>query len=631
LILVSATIPLAQKVVATETDNSKTWMVDPKGGGDSLTIQAAVDKAKAGDTIYVKAGNYSEHVTVEKSLTLLGEDRNNTILDGTYTGIIISVNASNVVIQNFTFQNSGWEIKYGAVYVSGNSYNVTVSNNSFLNNEYGVCVDPLSWVKISNNIIIGNATYNRDHYESSGILMMSDYCTAKDNLIQNVTFGIMVNGDYNLIHNNTISGYFVYDGENYTGSLNGICTIGNDRIFIYAHKSTQNNTVTCNTIQNNDLQLALNNIKNWTIVQNNIMGGSGLGHSTPYYNQWDNGYPTGGNYYEGKFFPDMFRGVYQNITGSDGISDQNETFYENNIDHYPINHLITNFTITPTIPVPPYQTSIAPTNTPAPTTTSKPTATATPHPTSTTTPAPTQTPIKNKAPTKLAISCETSTNLTDLKAIFKGNLTSNEHGLSGVPVQFTYSQDTGLTWNNLTLTTTDKNGNLQVSWTPSSTGNYLIKAEYSGNATYERTTALVTFVVVPFSEKNIFSVTSNSTVSELTFSSANNQLAFNVSGPDGSTGYVQIHISKSLMTDNSKLNVLIDGNKVAYNCTSETNSWLISIAYHHSAHTVTVNLTAQTNASPPSDTIILIAIIIVLVAAISSAIVLTIKTLKIKP
>ena len=69
---------------------------------DYPTIQAAVDAASSGDTIQVAAGIYYEHVTVDKSLTLLGEDSTTTIIDGGWAGTVVTVTADNVNISGFT-------------------------------------------------------------------------------------------------------------------------------------------------------------------------------------------------------------------------------------------------------------------------------------------------------------------------------------------------------------------------------------------------------------------------------------------------------------------------------------------------------------------------------------------------
>ena len=58
---------------------------------DYTTIQEAVDAASDGDTIFVRAGTYYEHVTIGKNnLTLVGEN-GESIVDGNGTGTIFSV------------------------------------------------------------------------------------------------------------------------------------------------------------------------------------------------------------------------------------------------------------------------------------------------------------------------------------------------------------------------------------------------------------------------------------------------------------------------------------------------------------------------------------------------------------
>jgi len=53
-------------------------------------------------------------------------------------------------------------------------------------------------------------------------------------------------------------------------------------------------------------------------------------------NNWDNGYPSGGNYWNGYQFNDSYSGPYQNITGSDGIADTPYLLASNNYDNYPL-------------------------------------------------------------------------------------------------------------------------------------------------------------------------------------------------------------------------------------------------------------------------------------------------------
>ncbi len=53
-------------------------------------------------------------------------------------------------------------------------------------------------------------------------------------------------------------------------------------------------------------------------------------------NVWDDGYPSGGNYWSNYTGFDLYSGPYQNLTGSDGIGDTNHTIDANNQDGYPL-------------------------------------------------------------------------------------------------------------------------------------------------------------------------------------------------------------------------------------------------------------------------------------------------------
>jgi len=83
--------------------------VGGSGEGNYTTIQAALNDAKDGDTIFVYSGTYHENLVVSKSITLRGENKETTIIDGERKGDVIYITANGVKISGFTITHSGWE------------------------------------------------------------------------------------------------------------------------------------------------------------------------------------------------------------------------------------------------------------------------------------------------------------------------------------------------------------------------------------------------------------------------------------------------------------------------------------------------------------------------------------------
>jgi len=120
------------------------------------TIQAAINAAHPKETIRVRNGLYYEHLVVNKTVTLVGENRNNTIIDGNLAGNVINITASSVTFSGFTIQRSGrtWPNNRGVHINSGSNAN-NVSDNIITDNDYGLYLD-----SSSNNNISGNNITN---------------------------------------------------------------------------------------------------------------------------------------------------------------------------------------------------------------------------------------------------------------------------------------------------------------------------------------------------------------------------------------------------------------------------------------------------------------------------------------
>ena len=91
------------------------------------SIQDAIDVAKNGDTIYVYSGTYKEHLNIKKSITLIGEDREETTIDGGGSGTVVCIKADGVTVQDFAVINGnrGFSVRANDVNIE---YNIVSSH-----------------------------------------------------------------------------------------------------------------------------------------------------------------------------------------------------------------------------------------------------------------------------------------------------------------------------------------------------------------------------------------------------------------------------------------------------------------------------------------------------------------------
>jgi parallel beta-helix repeat protein len=199
-----------------------TWTVSNTGPADFRTIQAAIDSPNVtwGDIISVKSGIYYEHISVTKKLTLIGEDRDNTIIDGNGTGTVVQLYGDESTITGFTIRDGDYGVqisrqqpappiiaqpffagcrvednqildnRYGAISLEG-STNDTIVNNRVENNTlFGIHL----WSSLS-NMLVNNTIVNN----GQGV---DFYGFSQDNVLRNNTmnnnkynFGVVLRGE----------------------------------------------------------------------------------------------------------------------------------------------------------------------------------------------------------------------------------------------------------------------------------------------------------------------------------------------------------------------------------------------------------------------------------------------------
>ena len=123
------------------------------------TIQEAINNANDNDTIFVRNGMYHEHVVVDKKLSLIGENRDITIIDGDGTGVVVYL-GTNATITNFTIRNGAYGIKIWSYYLTPVYSDNAINNTKIVDNLYGgICVRGCANNTITNNIIANNTLF----------------------------------------------------------------------------------------------------------------------------------------------------------------------------------------------------------------------------------------------------------------------------------------------------------------------------------------------------------------------------------------------------------------------------------------------------------------------------------------
>jgi len=178
---------------------SKTLYVGGSGPGNYSTIQDAIDDAYDGDTVFVytESSPYTENICINKTINLIGENKNTTIIDGGGNDDVIYVSAPWVNISGLTIQNSGHVYLHDAGIQVFSQFG-NFSNNILLQNRYGIYLYETKGNTVSGNIISHNA---------DGILLWESSDTIVHNTLSDNWYGIYLDDSSNnfILENNFYS------------------------------------------------------------------------------------------------------------------------------------------------------------------------------------------------------------------------------------------------------------------------------------------------------------------------------------------------------------------------------------------------------------------------------------------
>ena len=315
---------------------------------DYATVQEAVDAANPGDTVYIRAGLYHERVTVDKTLTIEGEHRDTTILCGQGSGDVLHLTASGVTVTMLTVRDGN-----RGIYCMGadGSRIIACTVRHHVEDAIKLEDSPNSLIRVCDVVdAYGTATYfgngihmwNSDNsviedvrlYDNDGVRTVTAYWSdgtvfRRVTLFNNAGMFMLAFGSYTVeglsIHDNQVGVYLnACDHCILRDSVIQSCPGSAIHIIFNSHDNTfENNIIEGNGV---GIQLLSPNVVQNCFYHNQFIGNSTqVADSAPHpgaeAQYWDDGYPSGGNYWSDYSGSDYYHGPGQDLPGSDGIGD----------------------------------------------------------------------------------------------------------------------------------------------------------------------------------------------------------------------------------------------------------------------------------------------------------------------
>jgi parallel beta-helix repeat protein len=300
------------------------------------TIDAAITAASSGDTILAKSGVYQENLLIDKSLSLIGEDRRNTTIRGS-GGVerggnaVITLAANGVAVSGFNIESFNYSSSSKrATGFSVEGDNCTITDNNISNLYYGIFCSVQSSTLISRNSITSNYkdgirfcggsqnvfTENYISGNSQSAIAIEGYSnTISKNKIENNNRGIGVGTSYSIIFGNHLVNN-IESGLYFAGSSNIISSneiIGSKwGVYFSPLFSAPNGNIFYHNTFDNTFNVG--------------------GLSAYNVQMWDNGYPSGGNHWSDYVskYPEA------DEIATSGIGNKAYEVGDNNTDRYPL-------------------------------------------------------------------------------------------------------------------------------------------------------------------------------------------------------------------------------------------------------------------------------------------------------
>jgi parallel beta-helix repeat protein len=263
-------LPLTAKFRISVKAQYYDWIVDPNAQevpGLFNTIQGAIDNSSSGQSIFVFNGTYYETLVINKSISLVGQGRDITTIDGSQSSNVITITAGNVTIKGFHVRNGSMLRNNSAIRIE-HAQNNYITENIVSDSHDGIGIYSANNNTVSDNIVTNN-------FDGIGLYTSGGNMVSNNRISDNIPDGVGVyTSSANVISKNLVS-----------GSIDGIALVSSSANFV------TNNIITKNT-RGIGLYTSSNNIVTGTSIdlstERGITLDFGSSNNTFFHNNFNN-------------------------------------------------------------------------------------------------------------------------------------------------------------------------------------------------------------------------------------------------------------------------------------------------------------------------------------------------------
>jgi nitrous oxidase accessory protein len=261
-------------------------------------LQQQLDNSADGDVLVLAAGHYVGNFSIDHGITLRANaatqqnDNAPAILDAQGLDNAITINSSNVTIENLTIINWGKDLtaQNSAIYSDQEANHIVIENNKLKGDGFGIWLQKCEYIKVLTNTIEGNVNL-RSADRGNGIqLSIVKHAEVRGNEIFHTRDGLyIISSQQNVLKNNTLHDlrygvHYMYSHNNKVlnnhayNTRAGYALMSSKQLLVDGNTTDNSedygfllNFITSSTISNNRIT------KVWTKPENKVLGRDGKG------------------------------------------------------------------------------------------------------------------------------------------------------------------------------------------------------------------------------------------------------------------------------------------------------------------------------------------------------------------